>query len=582
MADAALHLRGGHATTPVGGVYRSSREFIADDAEAGVGVRADEQRGTGRYLWWQRGIIYQIYPRSFQDSNGDGIGDLAGIIERLDHVRQLGVDAIWISPIYPSPMADFGYDVSDYTDIHPIFGTLDDFDVLLREAHSRGLKVILDFVPNHTSDEHAWFIESRSSRDNPKRDWYIWHDPALDGGPPNNWLSNFGGPGWTLDEKTGQYYYHAFLAKQPDLNWRNPEVVEAMLDVLRFWLDRGVDGFRVDVVWHLIKDEHFRDNPENPDWAEGMDPYGSVVPLYTSDRPEVQEIITQMRRLFDEYEERVVIGEIYLPIERLMEYYGTDLEGVHLPFNFQLILAAWDAPHLARLIQEYEDQLPEGGWPNWVLGNHDQSRIATRVGPEQARVAAMLLLTLRGTPTLYYGDEIGMRDVEIPPDRVHDPVEKNVPGIGLGRDPERTPMQWSAAANAGFTTGEPWLPVADDFERVNVEAQREDPTSMFTLHRRLIELRRGEPALEVGRYTGLFSSDDVLAYYRSGRRGEDNFLVVLNLGWEPHRYDLPEGSRRGAVAVSTHLDRAGEVINGKVSLRANEGIVVRLHSEENS
>ncbi len=536
---------------------------------------AQERRGVGRYLWWQRGVVYQIYPRSFQDSNGDGIGDLIGIVDRLDHLRQLGVDALWISPIYPSPMADFGYDVSNYTDIHPIFGTLEDFDLLLREAHSRGLKVILDFVPNHTSDQHPWFLESRSSRDNPKRDWYIWHDPGPDGGPPNNWLSNFGGPGWTLDEHTGQYYYHAFLAEQPDLNWRNPEVVQAMLDVLRFWLDRGVDGFRVDVVWHLIKDEHFRDNPVNPYWEEGMDPYQALIPRYTSDRPEVQEIITQMRRLFDEYEERVLIGEIYLPIERLMHYYGEDLEGVHLPFNFQLILAEWDAPHLAQLIQEYEDSLPEGGWPNWVLGNHDQSRIASRIGREQASVAAMLLLTLRGTPTLYYGDEIGMRDVEIPRDRVQDPLEKNVPGLGLGRDPERTPMQWSADARAGFTTGEPWLPIASDYAEVNVEAQLDDPTSILTLHRRLIELRRGEPALEIGRYRGLDSTGDVLAYLRSGRQGEDDFVVLLNLGREPQSYTLPDELRGGSVAVSTHLDRAAEEVEGEVQLRANEGIVIR-------
>src|SRR5690606_21863306 len=256
-----------------------------------VSESLSEKRGQAKYLWWQRGIIYQIYPRSFQDSNGDGIGDIPGIISRLDHLRWLGVDGVWISPIYPSPMADFGYDVSDYKGIHPIFGTLDDFDRLIEEAHGRGLKVILDFVPNHTSSEHPWFKESRSSRDNPKRDWYIWQDPALDGGPPNNWLSNFGGPAWTFDEKTGQYYYHAFLPEQPDLNWRNPEVVEAMLDVLRFWLDRGVDGFRVDVIWHMIKDEHFRDNPENTEWSVGDNPYHAVVPLYTADRPEVHDII---------------------------------------------------------------------------------------------------------------------------------------------------------------------------------------------------------------------------------------------------------------------------------------------------
>jgi alpha-glucosidase len=525
-----------------------------------------------RYLWWQRGIIYQVYPRSFMDSDGDGVGDLPGITARLDHLRWLGVDAVWISPVFPSPMKDFGYDVADYTGIHPLFGTLDDFDHLLREAHARELKVILDFVPNHSSDQHAWFRESRSSRDNPKRDWYIWRDAAPDGGPPNNWLSCFGGSGWELDEATGQYYYHAFLPEQPDLNWRNPEVVEAMLGVLRFWLDRGVDGFRVDVIWHMIKDEHFRDNPPNPEWREGMDPFQSLVPVQTTDRPEVHEVIARMRRLFDEYDERVLIGEIYLPVERLVQYYGADLTGAHLPFNFQLVQAKWDARHIAGLIAEYEAALPEGGWPNWVLGNHDQHRIASRVGPAQARVAAMLLLTLRGTPTLYYGDEIGMTDVPIPPERVQDPFEKNVPGMGLGRDPERTPMQWSAAPNAGFTTGAPWLPIAADFREVNVEAQRDAADSILTLYRRLIALRRAEPALEVGSFEPVDAEGDVLAYVRRAAHGSA-FLVALNLGPTPHTVACPPGA---SITLSTHLDREGERPDRAVHLRADEGVIARL------
>src|SRR3954462_9027466 len=418
--------------------------------------------------WWQTGVIYQIYPRSFQDSNGDGVGDLRGIIRRLPYLAELGVDAIWISPIFVSPMADFGYDIADYTEIDPLFGTLQDFDALAAAAHQLGLKIILDLVPNHTSDWHPWFLESRSSRANPKRDWFLWRDPAPDGGPPNNWLSCFGGSGWQLDPQTGQYYYHAFLPEQPDLNWRNPEVVDAMLGVLRFWLDRGVDGFRVDVLWHLVKDARFPDTPPNPAWKAGMDPYQALAPVHTTDQPEVHGIIRRMRALFDEYRGRGIIGEIYLPVERLVQYYGADLSGAHLPFNFQLIAAKWDARHIARLIEEYEAALPRGGWPNWVLGNHDQHRIATRVGRAQARVAAMLLLTLRGTPTLYYGDEIGMQDVPIAPSQVQDPFEKNVPGKGLGRDPERTPMRWDASENAGFTTGEPWLPLGDDWQVANV------------------------------------------------------------------------------------------------------------------
>ncbi|HYD73695.1 MAG TPA: alpha-amylase family glycosyl hydrolase, partial [Candidatus Binatia bacterium] len=316
-------------------------------------------------LWWQTGVIYQIYPRSFQDGDGDGVGDLRGIERRLDHLVELGVDAIWLSPIFTSPMADFGYDIADYTDIDPLFGTLDDFDALLNAAHERGLKVILDLVPNHTSDQHPWFRESRASRSNPKRDWYIWRDPAPSGGPPTNWLSEFGGSAWEYDERTHQYYYHAFLAAQPDLNWRNRAVREAIYEAMRFWFRRGVDGFRIDVIWHLIKDEHFRDNPPNPDFKPGDPPHHAVVPLYTADRPEVHDVIAEMRRVADAFPERVLIGEIYLPIERLVAYYGRNLEGVHLPFNFSLIRAPWHAVSLAQLVEEYEAALPAQGWPNW-------------------------------------------------------------------------------------------------------------------------------------------------------------------------------------------------------------------------
>ncbi len=529
---------------------------------------------TNHYLWWQRGTIYQVYPRSYQDSNDDGVGDLPGIVSRLDYLRWLGIDGVWISPIYPSPMKDFGYDVADYEAIHPLFGTLQDFDRLIAEAHARDIKVILDFVPNHSSDQHRWFVESRSSRTNPKRDWYIWRDPAPGGGPPNNWLSCFGGSAWEFDTRTGQYYYHAFLKEQPDLNWRNPNVVEAMLGVLRFWLDRGVDGFRVDVLWHLIKDDRFIDNPPNEAWREGMDPYQQLVPVHTTDRPEVHDIVHRMRRLFDEFDDRVLIGEIYLPVERLVQYYGgADLAGAHLPFNFQLINASWDARHLAKMIFEYENAIPQGGWPNWVLGNHDQHRIVTRVGPAQARVAAMLLLTLRGTPTMYYGDEIGMHDVPIPRERIQDPFEKNVPGRGLGRDPERTPMQWCAREKAGFTGGEPWLPIADDYREVNVEMERDDPCSMLALYQRLLSLRRGEPALEVGRFEPLDTDGDMLAYIRRGREAESTFLIALNLGARPQgmRVDEP-----GAIALSTHLDRAGERVDQTLELRADEGVIVRI------
>jgi alpha-glucosidase len=351
--------------------------------------------------WWQTGILYQVYPRSFQDSNGDGVGDLAGIVARLPYLVELGVDAIWLSPIFTSPMADFGYDIADYTAIDPLFGTLADFDALVARAHALGLKVLLDFVPNHTSDRHPWFAQSRAACESDKRDWYIWRDPAPGGGPPNNWLSEFGGSAWEYDAASGQYYYHAFLRQQPDLNWRNPLVRQAMHEVMRFWLNRGVDGFRVDVIWHLIKDEGFRDNPANPDYRASEPPYRSLLPVYSADRPEAHEVIRGLRAVIDEYADRVLIGEIYLPVEKLAAYYGADLSEAHLPFNFSLIETPWRADAVASLIDRYEISLPPGAWPNWVLGNHDRPRLASRVGAEQARVAAMLLLTLRGTPTLY-------------------------------------------------------------------------------------------------------------------------------------------------------------------------------------
>jgi alpha-glucosidase len=525
-------------------------------------------------LWWERGTIYQVYPRSFQDSNGDGIGDLAGIASRLDYLSWLGVDAIWLSPINPSPMADFGYDVSDYIGIDPLFGTMDDFDALLRAVHDRGMKLLLDYVPNHTSEQHAWFIESRSSRTSPKRDWYIWRDPAPDGGPPTNWLSNFGGSAWELDERTGQYYYHAFLRQQPDLNWRNPEVRAAMHDNLRFWLDRGVDGFRVDVIWHLIKDDQFRDNPPNPDYLSHQSPHREVLSTFTEDRPEVHDIIAEMRAVLEEYDERMMVGEIYLPVERLVEYYGDGGTGAHLPFNFHLLHVPWNGSAIAATVEHYESMLPPYGWPNWVLGNHDNHRLASRIGINQARMAGMLLLTLRGTPTLYYGDEIGMHDVPIPPHAVQDPYEKNVPGLGLGRDPERTPMQWNASPGAGFTTGVPWLPIAADHDRVNVAAQREDRGSMLSLYRALLALRRAEPALAIGDYETLYAGETLYVFAR--HHGGKSFAVLLNFCPEPQTVHASVLGIQGRIALSTHRDRTEEALAEKCELRGNEGVIVEL------
>jgi alpha-glucosidase len=534
---------------------------------------------SGEARWWQKAVIYQIYPRSFQDSDGDGVGDLAGIDSRLDYVQSLNVDAIWLSPVYPSPMHDFGYDVTDYTAIHPMFGTMSDFDRLLAETHRRGMRLLMDYIPNHTSDEHPWFLESRSSRDNPRRDWYLWRDPAPDGGPPNNWLSVFGGPAWTFDEATGQYYNHQFVSQQPDLNYRNPEVQQAMLEVMRFWLEKGVDGFRVDTIPRLVKDDRYRDEPPDPDW-DGVDPYYSLLHIHTRNVSGLHDIIRRMRSLLDEYPDRVLIGETYLTVQELMPYYGAELDECHFPYNFQLIKLPWDARGIRDAVDTYEGLLPAGAWPNWVLGNHDVHRVATRVGQAQARVAAMMLFTLRGTPTLYYGEEIGMENVEIPPEFVQDPPALKQPEIAhiLGRDPERTPMQWDAGPNAGFTRAgvAPWLPVAPDHRRRNVAQQEQDPTSMLSLHRALTALRRAQPALHAGDYSPVRTgSQDIMAYRREAP-GADPFLVVLNLGSTHHRLDLGKVAPSGTVEVSTGMARRGPADLSRLDLAADEGLVLRL------
>ena len=530
--------------------------------------------------WWETGIIYQVYPRSFQDSDDDGVGDLRGIIRRLDHLEWLGVDCIWLSPVFTSPMADFGYDISDYCGIDPVFGTEEDFDLLLHEVHQKGMKLILDLVPNHTSDQHPWFLESRSSRSSPKRDWYLWQDPGPDNSPPNNWLSVFGGTAWELDPATGQYYYHAFLKEQPDLNWRNPEVQQAMLEVMKFWLDKGVDGFRVDVMWHMIKDGMLRNNPLQPGGQTGSSFYDDYFPVYSTDQPEVHEIVRSMRSLLDSYGQKVLIGEIYLPVNKLVAYYGKDNKGAHLPFNFQLLTMQWDAEKISAVINEYEGALPAGGWPNWVLGNHDQSRIASRVGLPQARVAAMLLLTLRGTPTLYYGEEIGMTDVSIPRAEIVDPQGLGFPDLYKSRDPGRTPMQWNTSPNSGFSQHRPWLRIANNFDEVNVELQKNDPTSMLRFYRRLIGLRKQEPALRSGMYRPVYTDPQIIAYMREYDEG-DSFLVVLNLTPRPARFRPSHFHWTGRVWLSTLPRKTGDrELSGSIELDGDEGLIIRLSGND--
>ena len=515
--------------------------------------------------WWKTGIVYQIYPLSYMDANGDGKGDLPGITSRLDYLKDLGVDAVWISPIYPSPFKDFGYDVADYVGINPTFGTMDDFDELLAGIHSRGMKLILDFVPNHSSDEHPWFVESRSSKDNPKRDWYIWRDPAPDGGPPNNWQANFGGSAWTLDETTGQYYLHLFDPGQPDLNWRNPDVEKEMLGAIDFWMARGVDGFRVDVIGMMIKDDHFLDEPDNPKWKPGMHSYARHKHIYTIHQPGTFDIVRKMRDVLEAHDDqRVLIGEVFPPFREMAKYY-CDGAGCHLPFNFSLIFSDFAPETIATLIGKYLDSLPDGNWPNFVLGNHDQPRLATRVGAERAPLAAMLLLTLQGTPTIYYGEELGMEDAVLDARYVNDPAATDGESQLKGRDPCRTPMQWDTGAHAGFTEGDPWLPVSPDWQNRNVESQGADENSLLSLYKRLIALRRTEPALHRGTMSNPKADGDLLAWTRAG--GE--VTIALNFGADPLSI-----AQDGDLLLSTDHQRCD--FDG--TLAPYEGVILRTNS----
>jgi alpha-glucosidase len=532
-----------------------------------------------KFQWWQTGIIYQIYPRSYQDSNNDGIGDLKGIAVRLDYIKSIGIKTIWLSPIYPSPMHDFGYDVTDYTDISTIFGSMKDFDILLKEIHKRDMKLILDLVPNHTSSEHKWFKESISSIDNPKRDWYIWRDPAPDGGPPNNWLSYFGGAAWEFDKKRGQYYLHLFVKQQPDLNYRNSEVRKAMLDIVRFWLDKGIDGFRVDVICCMGKDELFRNEPMNPNW-DGIVPFNKHKHIYTTNLPFVHDIIKDMRKVIDEFGDRLMVGEAYLPYDQLIEYYGENHDECHMPFNFHLMEAKWSAETIRKLIDDYEAILPEGCWPNYVLGNHDQKRVATRVGQAQARIANMMLLTLRGTPTIYYGEEIGMHNGMIPPEFVQDPPAVNQPEIAdkVGRDPERTPMQWDHTSNAGFSTKDvvTWLPVVEDYSKRNVAEQEKCHTSDLALFKALTALRHAESALTIGDYGSIdIKKNDIFVYKRT-IVGEAIFLIVLNFGMKKHVLDLSYVALNANIAVASGMKRTGSVDLEELKIHPNEGLVLKI------
>lgn len=530
--------------------------------------------------WWQSAVIYQIYPRSFQDSNDDGIGDLVGITNRLDYLAWLGIDAIWISPVYPSPMADFGYDVSDYTDIHPLFGTLEDMRALIKQVHGYNLRIILDYVPSHTSNQHPWFLESCSSIDNPKRDWYIWKDPASDGGPPNNWLSRFdGGSAWEWDPMTDQYYLHTFLKEQPDLNWRNPNVRSTMLDVMRFWFDLGIDGLRIDVAYRVMKDPSFRDNPPNPNWESGMDPFFKLGEIHTKNTDDNHLFNHWVRSVADEYNDKVLIGEMNLTLAELVPHYGTECNPeLHLPFNFRLLFSPWNCENIRSLISEYEQLLPAHAWPNWVLSNHDVHRFATRAGVQYARLGMFFLLTVRGTPTMYYGEEIAMQNVSIPDKLVQDPWEIFTPNLGLGRDPERTPMRWNLSSNAGFCSPdvEPWLPIGPNLESINVETQKSDPTSMLSMTRDLIALRQDFPCLQTGNIRLLDTPKYILGYERF--ENDTTLLILLNFSNVRQVYKFTR-DQPYKLLFSSKMDRQIELFSDNIQLSPNEGVILKIKTD---
>lgn len=498
---------------------------------------------TDKKLWWKNGIIYQIYPRSFQDSNGDGIGDLGGILQHLDYLRDLGVDGVWFSPINPSPDVDFGYDVADYHTIDPKFGNLQDFERLLQEAHKRGLHIIMDLVLSHSSDQHRWFQEARKSKENPYHDWYIWRDPAPDGGVPNNWFSIFGGSAWECDENLGQYYYHAFAKGQPDLNWHNPEVRSTLLDVFRYWLDKGVDGFRLDVFNNYYQDALFRDNPRN----EGVSlrklfrKFDAYDHIYDSNQPEMMGVVEDIRKIMDSYSYRYVVGETYLVDSLKARTYIGDNK-LHAGFDYAFSNAPFNARAYGKAIQYWDALHGDDAWPNYFFNNHDTPRSTTRFAKGESDAIPKLLLamqlTVRGTPYLYYGEEIGMRDVSLARSQILDPVGKQYWPFNKGRDGCRSPMQWSAKQNAGFTTGEPWLPVNKDYAVRNVESQTASPASMLTFYKSLIQLRREHPALNAGKLALIqVDNEDLLVYER--QTDDEKMLIVLNFSKKILSYQLP-------------------------------------------
>jgi alpha-glucosidase len=530
--------------------------------------------------WWRDGVIYQIYPRSYNDTTGNGIGDLPGIIAKLDYIADLGVDAIWLSPIYPSPDADFGYDVSDYCAIDPRFGTMADFERLLDEAHKRDLRLILDLVLNHTSDQHHWFMEALKSPENEFRDYYIWRDPKPGGGPPNNWGSVFGGSAWELDPVSGQYYLHLFYKGQPDLNWRNPKVHQALMDVFRFWCDRGVDGFRLDVFNLYYKHPQLPDNPWRlipaPPFGRRFDWQHHV---YDYDQPEMMPLLAEIRGLLDSYPGRYAVGETFGQDPKLAAQYSAP-GYLHAAFNFQFTHNSWDARRFLETINRWDALNTGGGWPTYVLGNHDFPRPGTKYGrgehDERLKVAAAMLLTLRGTPYIYYGDEIGMRDIAIKrKEDVLDPIGRQFWPFNKGRDGCRSPMQWDDSLNGGFSSGLPWLPLHENYIKRNVESQLQDPDSLLNFYRNLLHIRKNHIALRRGSFNLLTSpAKDVIAYQRIAE--EETLLVALNFADRSRVLDFSDPVfDHWELLLSNTRQAFSASGSAKLRLAANEALILK-------
>jgi alpha-glucosidase len=519
--------------------------------------------------WWRDAVLYQVYPRSFADSDGDGIGDLRGIAARLEHAAWLGVDGVWLSPVHPSPNADWGYDVADYFGVHPDLGSLDDLDALIAEARRLGLRVLLDLVPNHTSVEHPWFVDARTSRAAEHRGWYVWADLQPDGSPPNNWLSAFFGPAWTLDPTTGQAYLHNFLVDQADLNWWSDAVRDEFDRILRFWFDRGVSGFRIDVAHMIIKDRLLRDNPPATDADPLFDQLRGQRSLYNSSRPEVHDVLRRWRRVADSYEPaRLLLGETHVfDLEELVSFYGRGDE-LQLAFNFCFVHAPFAAGALRAVVEQTEALMPADATPCWTMGNHDVSRYPTRWGdgdPRRARAALVLLLGLRGTAVLYYGDELALPDTPVPPERLVDPVSIRYQPY-VSRDAARTPMPWTAEPGAGFTAPgvQPWLPLGDPAAGT-VADQAEDPASPLHLTRDLLRIRRELAGLRGGAYATWPAPDGVWAW-----RCGDDVLVAVNLSGTP----ATVAGVAGTVRIGTNRGRDGEPVGGSLDLGPWEAVIV--------